>query len=90
MCAKIKERMKEEIWNLRFVFGRYGMFDVCGLVFVFCRCWCNHQSSKAGGDWCFDLCGLVFVVWKVDFPADVGVITNHQRQAGIGVWMFVV
>jgi hypothetical protein len=32
------------------------------------------------------LVGLVGLVFECSFPADVGVITNHQRQAGIGVW----
>jgi hypothetical protein len=36
------------------------------------------------------LVGLVGLVFECSFPADVGVITNHQRQAGIGVLTFVV
>ena len=41
------------------------------------------------------LVGLVGLVFECSFPADVGVITNHQRLAGVcvckfGVWMFVV
>jgi hypothetical protein len=39
--------------------------------------------------WGLDVWGLAlgFGVPLCGFPADVGVITNHQRQAEIGVWL---
>jgi hypothetical protein len=61
------------VWGLLFVVG------VFLPMLVYSPCIKDKQVQT------FVVCGLFFVAWVWGFPADVGVFTNHQREAGSDV-----